>query len=209
MSPIGTYYDQLLAFARALDRSELDAIIEAAPPAADAFFEDFFGADFDIDDPFLDDPVPSDDVIPDDTLLDEPFPDDTIVDDTRSLTTRCDRGAAHTLLGARRRHRGERVLPGRRGCRRGPGLGGAARDAVPRVRCRRGVLEQLHDVRRGVLRAHRRGSSVLPRPRRIRRGARVRSADRVQEARVLRGPQLVPGVRRSGVRRARRRLHAT
>ena len=86
VSPIGTYYDQLLAFARALDRSELDAIIEAVPPAADAFFEDFFGvSDFDIDDPFLDDPfldeVIPDDVIPDDTLLDEAFPDDTILDE--------------------------------------------------------------------------------------------------------------------------------
>ena len=87
VSPIGTYYDQLLAFARALDRSELDAIIEAVPPAVEAFFEDFFGvSDFDMDDPFLDDPFLDDpfvdDVIPEDTLFDEPFPDDTVVDET-------------------------------------------------------------------------------------------------------------------------------
>ncbi|HWM18550.1 MAG TPA: hypothetical protein VNO51_02605 [Ilumatobacteraceae bacterium] len=86
VSPIGTYYDQLLALIRALDRAELDAIIEAFPPAADAFFEDVFGADFDIDDPFLDDPFSddpfSDDVIPEDTFPEDTFPDDTIVDDT-------------------------------------------------------------------------------------------------------------------------------
>ena len=75
VSPIGTYFDQILALTAALDRAEIDAIIEAVPPAADAFFEDFFGTtDFvldDLDDPFLDDP-----------FLDDPFVDDTIPADT-------------------------------------------------------------------------------------------------------------------------------
>jgi hypothetical protein len=94
VSPIGTYFDQLLAVLRALDRSELDAVIEAVPPAAEALFEDFFGTtDFDLDDPFSDDPFAddtiTDDIIEDiaddpfveDTILDDPFVDDTILDD--------------------------------------------------------------------------------------------------------------------------------
>ena len=103
VSPIGTYFDQVLAFSRALDRSELDAIIAAVPPAADAFFEDIFGgSDFDLDEPFLDDPFSDDlfvdDTIPMDTTPADTLPDDTITDDsitddsittTRSSTTRC------------------------------------------------------------------------------------------------------------------------
>jgi hypothetical protein len=91
VSPIGTYFDQYLAFARALDRSELDAIIEAVPPAVDAFFEDFFGTDFDIDDPFLDDPFLDDpfvdDTVPMDTTPIDTFPDDTISGDTVPVET--------------------------------------------------------------------------------------------------------------------------
>ncbi len=87
VSPIGTYFDQVLAFSRALDRSELDAIIEAVPPAADAFFEDIFGgSDFDLDEPFLDDPFSDDlfvdDTVPMDTTPADTFPDDTITDDS-------------------------------------------------------------------------------------------------------------------------------
>ena len=92
VSPIGTYFDQVLAFSRALDRSELDAIIEAVPPAAEAFFEDFFGvSDFDLDDEFLDDPFSDDpfseDTIPMDTTPVESIPDDTISGDTVPLDT--------------------------------------------------------------------------------------------------------------------------
>ncbi len=70
VSPIGTGFDQYLAIARALDRSELDDLIEAVPPAIEAVIEEFLGvSDFDIDDPFLDDP-----------FLDDPFVDETIPD---------------------------------------------------------------------------------------------------------------------------------
>jgi hypothetical protein len=77
VSPIGTLFDQLLAVARALDRSELDALIEAVSRAVESFFDDLFGGE----DPFLDDPFL------DDPLLDDPFLDDPLVDDTIPIDT--------------------------------------------------------------------------------------------------------------------------
>jgi hypothetical protein len=83
VSPIGTYFDQFLALARALDRAEIDALIEAVPLAAESFFEEFFGTDFvfeDLDDPFVDDPY-IDDPYLDDPYLDDPYLDDPYLDD--------------------------------------------------------------------------------------------------------------------------------
>ena len=90
------------------------------PPAAEAFFEDFFGvSDFDLDDQFLDDP-----------FSDDPFSEDTIPMDTtpveeHSPTTRSSgdtvpldtdrRDAARSVLADPRRGGGQRVLPGGRG----------------------------------------------------------------------------------------------
>lgn len=77
VSPIGTYFDQLLALARALDRSELDDLIDAASRAADSLFDDVFGGD----DPFIDDPF-ADDPFADEQFIDDPFVDDTVPIDT-------------------------------------------------------------------------------------------------------------------------------
>ncbi|HEX4983865.1 MAG TPA: hypothetical protein VFV63_19315 [Ilumatobacteraceae bacterium] len=83
VSPIGTLFDQLLAVARALDRSELDDLIEASTAAADSFFDDMFGGeDPFLDDPFLDDPLLDDPVV-DDLLVDDTVPDETVPSDTQ------------------------------------------------------------------------------------------------------------------------------
>jgi hypothetical protein len=92
VSPIGTYFDQVLALARALDRSELDDVIEAAELAADSFFDDMFGGDDPfLDDPFLDDPFLDDpfveDTIPDDPFVEDTIPIDTVPGDTIPLDT--------------------------------------------------------------------------------------------------------------------------
>ena len=90
VSPIGTYFDQFLALARALDRAEIDALVEAVPLAAEALFEDFFGTRLR---PHMDDP-----------FLDDPFLDDPLLDDEVGHPARDDPGA-DTFPTATRRSR--------------------------------------------------------------------------------------------------------
>ncbi|MGH9134591.1 MAG: hypothetical protein ACRDZZ_11680 [Ilumatobacteraceae bacterium] len=85
VSPIGTALDQLLAVTNALDRGELDALIEAVPPAADAFLDELFGTGLELDDPFVEDLI--DDTIPVDTAPVDTAPVDTAPLDTAPSDT--------------------------------------------------------------------------------------------------------------------------
>jgi hypothetical protein len=84
VSPLGTVLDQLLAVSGALDRAELDELIDTLPAALDALGGLFFGAAGgppfdDLTDDLTDDPLdPAPDVVPGDTMPDETVPGDTI-----------------------------------------------------------------------------------------------------------------------------------
>ncbi len=161
------------------------------------------------DDPFVDDTVPMDttpiDTFPDDTITDEPITDDT-VSTTRCRTTR---SSSRRSIGV-----GRSSMPTEASAcfQEVVNAGEADSLAAP--------LEMLHPEC-GVAEAYWTNFDMTDeaffvlidaaRPcflALVESGeiAGVRPADRVHEARVLRGPQLVPGVRRSGVRRARRHL---
>jgi hypothetical protein len=80
VSPLGTGFDQVLALMRALDRPELERIIDTGIAAVEAFFDEMFGSfddvTFDdeiIDDPIIDDPIPGDTIpeIIDDDVINE------------------------------------------------------------------------------------------------------------------------------------------
>lgn len=72
LSPTATYTEAMLAVLRALDRQELDELIELAEPAADEFFDQVFGGygEFEEypDDAYYDDEFTSDDYTLDDAL---------------------------------------------------------------------------------------------------------------------------------------------
>ena len=72
LSPTASYTEAMLAVLRALDRQELDELIELAEPAADEFFDQIFGGygEFEEypDDAYYDDEFTSDDYTVDDAL---------------------------------------------------------------------------------------------------------------------------------------------
>ncbi|HEY3484961.1 MAG TPA: hypothetical protein VGK49_06225 [Ilumatobacteraceae bacterium] len=98
VSPIGTFIEQVLAVARALDRGELEGLIDAFPPAIESLSDLAFGT-VAVDDPeFVDDEII---VEGDDDPLDDPLEDDPasrcymLPDATRAtecLTTLLDQG---------------------------------------------------------------------------------------------------------------------
>jgi hypothetical protein len=85
VSPIGTTFEQTLAVLRALDRDELDTLIEVVPAAFDdlLFGSATIGDDL-LDDPFGEDPFgedPSDEDLSDEDLSDEDLFEDDLFDD--------------------------------------------------------------------------------------------------------------------------------